>query len=377
MMNRFFMVLAILCSSVFIGSLSAQTGQPASTMNFTGRMQNLGLVEVQGEEIETDFLVRRARLKFEGVAINPKFQYKVELGLSNRDHGSPIPQTKNSARIILDAVVKYEIARNTHLWFGQTKLPGNRERVISSAKLQFVDRSMLNSSYNIDRDMGVQLHQKFAVGTMIGNAIVSVSQGEGRNITSGNDGGFDYTGRVELLPFGAFTGKGDYFGSDLKREETPKLSLGLTYDYNDRASRERGNTGSFLSQTRTLSTLFADMMFKYNGFSVMAEYAVKSSDGSPVFVDATDGLEYHFMTGSALNLQAGYLLQSDWELAARFTSVTPEEILTQDDISMYTLGISKFIDAHNLKVQSDFSVVLEGEMEASYLARLQFELSFN
>lgn len=376
-MNRFFMILAILCSSVFIGSLSAQTGQPASTMNFTGRMQNLGLVEVQGEEIETDFLVRRARLKFEGVAINPKFQYKVELGLSNRDHGSPIPQTKNSARIILDAVVKYEIARNTHLWFGQTKLPGNRERVISSAKLQFVDRSMLNSSYNIDRDMGVQLHQKFAVGTMIGNAIVSVSQGEGRNITSGNDGGFDYTGRVELLPFGAFTGKGDYFGSDLKREETPKLSLGLTYDYNDRASRERGNTGSFLSQTRTLSTLFADMMFKYNGFSVMAEYAVKSSDGSPVFVDATDGLEYHFMTGSALNLQAGYLLQSDWELAARFTSVTPEEILTQDDISMYTLGISKFLDAHNLKVQSDFSVVLEGEMEASYLARLQFELSFN
>jgi len=376
-MNRFFMILAVLCSSVFMENLSAQSDQSASTMNFTGRMQNLGLVEIQGEDIETNFLVRRARLKFEGVALHPKFQYKVELGLSNRDHGSPIPQTKNSARIILDAVVMYEISGKTHLWFGQTKLPGNRERVISSAKLQFVDRSMLNSNYNIDRDMGVQLHQKFAVGNMVGKAIVSVSQGEGRNIATGNDGGFDYTGRIELLPYGAFTSKGDYFGSDLKREETPKLALGFTYDYNDRASRERGNTGSFLSQTRTLSTLFADMMFKYKGFSVMAEYAVKSSDGSPVFVDVTDGLEYHFMTGSALNLQAGYLLQSDWELAARFTSVTPEEILTQDDISMYTLGISKFIDAHNLKVQSDFSVVLEGEMEASYLARLQFELSFN
>ena len=379
-MNRFFIVLAILCSSVFTENLSAQT-ESASTMNFTGRMQNLGLVEIQGEEIDTDFLVRRARLKFEGVAIHPKFQYKVELGLSNRDHGSPIPQTKNSARIILDAVVKYEIGGNTHLWFGQTKLPGNRERVISSAKLQFVDRSMLNSSYNIDRDMGVQLHQKFAVGNMVGKAIVSVSQGEGRNITTGNDGGFDYTGRVELLPFGAFTSKGDYFGSDLKREETPKLALGFTYDYNDRASRERGNTGSFLSQTRTLSTLFADMMFKYKGFSVMAEYAIKSSDGSPVFfvydVDEDEYVKEYFETGSALNLQAGYLLQSDWEFAARFTSVTPEEILAQDDVSMYTLGISKFLDAHNLKVQSDFSVVLEGEMEASYLARLQFELSFN
>ncbi|MBT7652480.1 MAG: FmdC precursor [Flavobacteriales bacterium] len=376
-MNRFFVVLIILCSSVFTDNLSAQIVQNSSTMEFTGRIQNLGLVEVQGDEVETNLLVRRARLKFEGVAINPKFQYKVELGLTNRDHGSPIPQTKNSARIILDAFVKYEIAGNTHLWFGQTKLPGNRERVISSAKLQFVDRSLLNSNYNIDRDMGVQLHQKFDIGNMKAKAIVSVSQGEGRNITSGNEGGFDYTSRVELLPFGSFTSKGDYFGSDLKREEVPKLALGLTYDYNVNASRQRGNTGSFLGQTRTLSTIFADMMFKYKGFSVMAEYAIKSSDGSSVFIDETDSLEYNFVTGSALNIQAGYLLPSDWELAARFTSVTPEYILEQDDVSMYTVGISKYIDGHNLKVQSDFSIIREGEMEDSYLARLQFELSFN
>jgi phosphate-selective porin OprO/OprP len=375
-MNRSFILFAVLCSLVFTDNVSAQIVQNSSTMKFTGRIQNLGLVEMQGDAVETNLLVRRARLKFEGVAINPKFQYKVELGLTNRDHGSPIPQTQNSARMILDAVVQYEIGANTHLWFGQTKLPGNRERVISSAKLQFVDRSLLNSNYNIDRDMGLQLHQKFDLGTMRAKAIVSVSQGEGRNITTGNVGGFDYTGRLELLPLGAFTSKGDYFGSDLKREETPKLALGLSYDYHDNASRARGNTGSFLSQTRTLSTIFADMMFKYKGFSVMAEYAVKSSDESPVFVDASD-LEYHFVTGSALNIQAGYLLQSDWELAARFTSVTPEAVLAQEDVSMYTLGISKYIDGHNLKVQSDFSMILEGEMEQSYLARLQFELSFN
>ena len=375
-MNRFFILFAVLCSLVFTDNVSAQIVQNSSTMKFTGRIQNLGLVEMQGDAVETNLLVRRARLKFEGVAINPKFQYKVELGLTNRDHGSPIPQTQNSARMILDAVVQYEIGANTHLWFGQTKLPGNRERVISSAKLQFVDRSLLNSNYNIDRDMGLQLHQKFDLGTMRAKAIVSVSQGEGRNITTGNVGGFDYTGRLELLPLGAFTSKGDYFGSDLKREETPKLALGLSYDYHDNASRARGNTGSFLSQTRTLSTIFADMMFKYNGFSVMAEYAIKSSDESPVFVDASD-LEHHFVTGSALNIQAGYLLQSDWELAARFTSVTPEAVLAQEDVSMYTLGISKYIDGHNLKVQSDFSMILEGEMEQSYLARLQFELSFN
>ena len=74
---------------------------------------------------------------------------------------NPIKQTSNSARIILDAVIKWEFAKNTTLWFGQTKLPGNRERLVSSQKLQFVDRSLLNSKYNLDRDIGIQLHHKW------------------------------------------------------------------------------------------------------------------------------------------------------------------------------------------------------------------------
>jgi len=40
--------------------------------------------------------------------------------------------------------------------------------------------------------------------------IFSIAQGEGRNITSGNIGGHQYTGRVEFLPMGNFTSGGDY-----------------------------------------------------------------------------------------------------------------------------------------------------------------------
>jgi hypothetical protein len=32
-----------------------------------------------------NFIVRRARLKFDGFAYSPKLKYKIELGLSNRD----------------------------------------------------------------------------------------------------------------------------------------------------------------------------------------------------------------------------------------------------------------------------------------------------
>ncbi len=81
----------------------------------------------------------------------------MELGLSNRDISGASEFTSNAPRYILDAVIKYNFSENFELWFGQTKLPGNIERVISSGNLQQVDRSLLNSRFNIDRDMGIQL----------------------------------------------------------------------------------------------------------------------------------------------------------------------------------------------------------------------------
>ena len=63
-----------------------------------------------------------------------------------------------------DAVVKYKATKNLEFWFGQTKLPGNRERVISSQALQFVDRSLVNSRFNIDRGSGIQFRSHHKLG---------------------------------------------------------------------------------------------------------------------------------------------------------------------------------------------------------------------
>jgi len=352
-------------------------------MKFSTRFQSLMVNElvlqddISNQVIGTDVLIRRARLKFGGYAFNPKFGYKIELGLTNRDHGSPIPETKNSARIILDAVLKYKITKNTTLWVGQTKLPGNRERVISSQQLQFVDRSLLNSKYNIDRDMGVQLHNKHKVGKGLLIEKISVSQGEGRNITVSNIGGFEYTGRVEWLPMGKFTGKGDYSASDLKREKKPKLSLAVTYDYHDNAARQRANQGSFLSSTRTLSTVMADVMFKYKGFSMMAEYADKSAPkGSVISYETNGSVDEYFYTGTGLNVQAGYLFKSNWEIAGRYTQIDPSAVNQIDLIKMYTLGVSRYIVGHALKMQTDISLTQVGTNDPELMHRLQFELAF-
>jgi len=300
-------------------------------------------------------LIRRARLKIDGFAYSPKLKYAIQLGFSNEDKGGePREENNFSSNIILDAVVQWNIVSTLELWAGQTKLPGNRERLISSNKMQFVDRSLLNSEFNIDRDMGLQLHYQHHIGNVVFREIGSISMGQGRYITVDNAGGYDYTARLEILPFGEFEKGGDYVGSDMEREQTPKLALAAAFDYNDGASRAQGQTDNFLSEQRNLRTLFVDAMFKYKGFSAMAEYANKKApDGPVVLLNDLGGVEETYITGNAFNIQAGYLFLNNWEVAGRFTNFDPTRITGLIAEKQYTFGISKYIAGHDLKVQAD------------------------
>lgn len=360
-------------------------GQDSSwTMKVGLRMQLLGSsIWEEGGQSEASFLTRRARLKFDGFAYSPKLKYKIELGLSNRDQSGASAFTSNAPRYILDAVLMWNFHQNFVIWFGQTKLPGNRERVISSANLQQVDRSLLNSRFTIDRDFGFQLRHHFNLSDkFVVKEIFSLAQGEGRNITTGNLGGHQYTGRIELFPFGTFASKGDYKGSDLNREQKPKLSLAASYDHNNNAVKTRSNQGSYmLTDTgffeTNINTLYIDAMFKYNGFSFMAEYSDR--DAADAFAKNSDGTLTgdEVQVGHGLNLQTGFLLKNDWEISGRYTNIELNKSITgKNPETQYTLGLSKYIVGHSLKMQTDIShlEVTGGNNELMY--RLQFDIHF-
>ena len=310
----------------------------------------------QPELTEISMMVRRARLKFDGHVFDPNIIYKFELAFGNRNIGVIDQFTNMGARIILDAVIKYQFTDNFSVWFGQTKLPGNRERVVSSQKLQFVDRNLVNSRFNIDRDMGFQIHGKHKTGTIHYRTAFAFSMGEGRNITDVNMGGFKYTFRGEILPFGEFK---DYSQADIERETTPKLAIGATYDLHDRAVRARGNQGSWMLPdgefyTNNLNTLWLDFMFKLKGWSITGEYANKTSDKSAQVFDSNGDLYNTYYIGQGINLQSGYVFKSNWEIAGRYTHLVPDELVT-NKVNQYTLCISKYIVGHKLKIQSDIS----------------------
>lgn len=403
---RYFFIVALLCvGGVAKAQEISDTKFGKGLINFTAKDSSFSVkfaprIQVRsntswdhdGDQYgspEHNFLVRRARLKFDGWAYSPKLRYKIELGLSNRDISGANQFNRNTPRYILDAVIMWNFYENFELWAGQTKLPGNVERVVSSGNLQLIDRSLLNSRFNIDRDAGIQLrHSADLGGDFFIREKVAVSQGEGRNVTEGNEGGLQYTGRIELLPFGKFQSKGDYSQSDLKRETSPKLMLAATYDYNQNAVKTRSNLGSYMILSdgslyeTDITTVFIDAMFKYNGFSLAAEYANRDAD-NPVAVEAdgTPAVDEDgnptgdvVLVGNAFNIQAAYLCKSNWEVAGRYTTTSFDGITGRGDEDQYTIGVSKYIVGHKLKVQSDLSYTTVGGDADNIMFRIGFDL---
>ena len=370
------------------GLLNIQAKDSTFSMNISARMQFLtSSIWSEADDSfgspESNFLVRRARLKFKGFAYSPKLTYKLELGLSNRDISGANQFTSNAPRYILDAYVRWNFYKNFTLQAGQGKLPGNIERVISSGDLAMVDRSILNSKFNIDRDLGVQLRHHFKLSeNFIVKEIFAISQGEGRNITAGNLGGHQYTGRIEVLPFGNFKSKGDYRGADLEREQTPKLLIGVVYDLNNDAVKSRSNQGSYLETTdgfykTDVNTLFFDTHFKYRGFSIMAEYADRDAD-DPVAKNSDDSLTGDVVNiGNATNFQMGYVMPSNLSVTGRYTNINFDSIVTSNNkITQYTLGLSKYVAKHKLKVQTDITYEDSVSSNDKIVYRLQFDIHF-
>ena len=157
------------------------------------------------------------------------------------------------------------------------------------------------------------------------------------------------------------------------------MAFAAAYDYNSNAVKTRSNMGDYM-RTQTgfyetdIQTVFVDAMFKYKGFSFMGEFADRDAD-APVAVDE-NGTETGdvVQVGNALNMQAGYLLKNNWEIAGRYTSVNFDKEVNKLIEEQYTLGISKYIAGHNLKVQSDLSYTTIGGKGNGLLFRIQMDI---
>jgi len=350
-------------------------------LNIRFRMQNrVSYLKEEGENGAYDGQIRRLRLRFDGYVGSSKFLYAIQLSFAPGDVGE-IKEGEN-INIIRDAVVFYRPNKNWNISFGQTKLPGNRQRVNSSGGLQLTDRTINNAKFTIDRDFGFQAHNmnefkdKFSY-----NFKTAISGGEGRNQTGKADDGIALTGKVELFPFGAFTKDGTYFEGDIQREKKPKLLLSGAFQQNNHAQRTQGQLGNDLFERRTMKSVLLDAMFKYNGWAAMMSYMSRTTNKNAVTFNQADLTQSNYaFVGNGFDYQLSYITQSNYEFIGRFsTQKVGEDIkILAPNTKEYSIGLTKYIWEHSFKLQSELTFdtldFANGTSKNNWYLRLQVEI---
>lgn len=354
------------------------------------RMQNWATYTTKTEDVDqdldlsagsTDLAVRRLRLRFGGSLYDPRLTFNLQLSFSRSDQDWTDTQFPN---IIRDAMIFWNFSPTLQVGFGQTKLPGNRQRVISSADLEQPDRSIVNAAFNLDRDFGFQGFWRPITGSVIVNLRGAITSGDGRNQPTLVGGGMAYTGRAEVLPFGAFKNGGDYFEGDLAREQTPKLSVGVTYHHNDNQTKTRGPLGRTLYARRSSEVLYADALLKYQGFSLYTEYASRTSADPVTYKDTTRKDYAAVFVGDGYLAQLSYIFPSMWNVGARYAVVNAGDQLAglaeyQKQVNLSGV-VGYYINKHRIKANVEVGtnrITLRNsgdEVQHSLYARFNMEL---
>lgn len=339
--------------------LSFASRDSSQTLTFNGRIQALAaeFADFKSASNNTEFFVRRCRFSIKGTSLNNKIVYRVQLCFSQRDMSADNSKETNNL-VLRDAVIFYNLHQAFRIGIGQTKLPGNRQRVNSSGQLQFAERSNTHDAFTLDRDRGIFFQNEFHIGKSLFKNYFTVSSGEGR-ITVSPNSGVCYTARSEWLPFGKFKNGGDYFEADLEREQKPKVSIAATYSYNDKAKRVKGQLGEYLYNNESVNIGYAeaDILIKYKGFSIISEIYSKMVSNNYT-ISSTTGKRI-IPSGHAWLVQSGYLFTAKDEIALRYAGA----VNMQADVNVgvffreYTLGYSHYFKGHALKLQGDIGFI--------------------
>ena len=166
------------------------------------------------------FALTHAELLFEGHAVSPRLEYRLEL-----DFAETLPQ------IAKDAFVQWRFARSIALRVGQFKVPYGLETQYWNALLELVDVAQATAAFSLGRDVGVML-----VGRPFdGRLQFQVAAVNGprdpcpRNIDGLRCDQIDlaYAARLVAAPLGPLPA----YEGDLVGQRRPLLSLGVSGAY--------------------------------------------------------------------------------------------------------------------------------------------------
>jgi phosphate-selective porin OprO and OprP len=337
---------------------------------------------------QNNFEARRLRMKIGGTGFQPWLQYYFEVDLQ------PSRDVDDSSTASSTRVIDWRIDIAKWDWggirLGQWKIDMNRERVDSSGRQQFVERSIANRVFTIDRQVGVQLRGHLFEDTPADmRYYAGVFNGEGKSVNNADDN-MMYMARWQWN----FLGRDlSWRQTDVEYTELPTGSFALAGATTTGActrwsSSGCGNLDGFERPANAapdqyeIDQYVEEFAFKYRGFSAQQEHHVKK------IRDTTTGLRNELTGGY---VQAGYFFHhmfpsvpAPLELAARYAYVDEPNAANlgfDNDREEFTIGANWFFSGHNNKLTLDFSRLnLDDNVlnldESGNRLRFQWDVSF-
>jgi phosphate-selective porin len=326
--------------------------------------------EQDGVEEEAGFQVRRARFKLDGHAYRPWLRYFLEYGIV--------------ASVMLTLQFDVQPTDRVGVRIGQYKVLYNRERVDSSGQQQFVDRSVVNEPFTLDRQAGPTVLGRLFKGSWADSQYAGgVFTGTGRGGGLDEDRAPMFIGRWQWNFLGHDLG---FSQSDIERRERPAASLAVAGATNvGRYTRfsssgpgqlpgfEVGEVGQY-----ELDQWVVEFAYQGRGLSIQSEYHFKRIDDR-VNVEITELDGWY--------AQAGYFFHEAFggfprplELAVRVARVDPIQGVPLPAERELTFGGNWLFNGHNNKITADASYLQTtlplGSEDTGWRARLQWDISF-
>jgi phosphate-selective porin len=315
-----------------------------------------------------DLELNRARIKLGGHLYRPQFKFYWE-------------QDIKDARVLdlrIEAVVRPWLTFRV----GQHKVLYNRERVDSSGKQQFAERSIVNGPFTLDRQQGVT-----AMGRVLAETRFDSHYYLGAMVGAGRSGDDDHADSPMLVARWQWNFLGRELGfsqSDIGRHDQPAATISIGAARNRSAYTKFSSSGGGQlpgfeagDQDRyELEQTMAEFALQYRGLSIQSEVHFKDIDDR--VTNTRDKL-------SGFYLQAGYffherfqILPPPLELAVRIAQVdadTPRSLPDEDEL---TVAGNWFFSGHRNKLTADVSRLeskLPADKKSTWRFRLQWDLS--
>ncbi len=311
-------------------------------LKVSGQVQIRWVYNMQDDDSGDDddrwgFENRRTKVRFAGHVFDPTWQYNV-LGAFDRDGGS----------FVLDeGFITKDLENGWKIRLGQFKLPFLREELVSSSKQLAVERSLVNEEFNQDRAQGVEASytaDQWRVAMAYSDGFFPGGVGTDNTAWSAEDTEWAFTGRAEFLAMGTWNQFDDMSG--WRGDETGVLIGAAIHYQND----EYGTSAPFGNDAEVEALhLTGDVSVDLDGVGLYAALVYRNLDSDAAAADL-DQLGFV--------IQGGFFISEDWELFGRY-EWGDFDIAGLEDLSVLTVGVTKYWDRHNLKWSSDVGFALD------------------